>query len=1065
MKKKRLLLSALLAVSIGAMPSVAGDTEVLSDDDLEEVSAQGLQVIRNGNQLFTIANPGHEKGSIQDQDNNLDSVQLRNQAQQNAQIQGVSNVATSSINTNANFLNVGSQVRTSYIEQVNNLTADNHSNEASADLALAGNVNKQKQYVENGYQGSETGTIVSVVRMQNNNNNSVQMRDDAQEYFDGIMAFNAASSSGNAGFNMLTVEDRVRSNSTIVQDNFQTATSFNNNATGGTGAVAVNAEIKDGTNISDIQNWNNPEDTTQVEGSPTQYVKNVYGYNESRPSDISQYTLIDDQNNNNNSVQAKGNVQKHADIDYQANIAKTSANYGQNLISAGNIKRTDIEQYNEQTADNHNNTAVGADSSLAANVNKETQKIENMTYRDHPGPENGKIILQNNNNNSVQYQGEVQKYAQIMVSNNAALSTLNTGFNLTQADSVDISTIDQSNNQASNNFENLASGNTWAYAGNVENTGPTQKVENGYVDITVQNNNNNSVQLSGDVQSEMTSILVSNASKTAANNGLNFLEVSGSIDDSSITQNNIQDAGNHNNTAIALDTDGEARARNVNKETQVIVSDGDFHILPGGEQNNNNNSVQLSGNTQRYAEILVTVNSSLSAVNTGANAIFAADITDTDVEQYNEQTAENMSNFAEATEIGGEAYAQNKEDMAGGYTQKIVNNVANIEGDMRNNNNSVQIIGNSQEELSAFISANSSNSSSNFGVNVLATNEEITTNPENNPALDNADISQGNVQFAKNHGNRAIGNEIAQAQNISKEAQYVKNEEGLIIADGSTQINNNNSVQMSDNAQAGATIALAQNSALSSLNAGLNLMSIGNKIEDSDIEQYNDQTADNFNNYAEADGEALAMNYDGSDNSPFVNHKIENNGGTVAGFQGNINNSVMLSGNAQNSITFISAVNSANSAVNNGINMLAKITDPYDPLGYGNVSSVKNTTITQSNNQIAKNHVNSATSYTDTAYAGNINKQHQEVYNGQGFTLSGRQCNANNSIKLTDNAQANATGLMLVNVANSAVNSGLNIVAISGTNGASISQTNTGGAQNWTNTATGLNAISGNINW
>ena len=1080
MEKKKLLLSALLAVSIGTMPSVAGDTEVLSDEDLEDVSAQGVQVIRNGNQLFTIANSGYLKGSVQEQSNNLDSVQISDEAQQNANIQGLANGAVSSLSTNANFLNVSGSVSDfSSVEQTNTQDTSNHLNEATSnDDALAGNVNKQKQYVINSYQGYQDHGIVSVIKMQNNNNNSVQMRDNAQQSFVGIMVFNAAASSGNAGFNTANATGDL-TDTGLTQSNTQSSKNFNNTANSVIGnAVAVNAEIKDRTNISAVQGWTDPE-SNEVVGDATQTVINVYGYNPSRP-DPYKYSWIEDQNNNNNSVQAKGSVQQGAHIEYQANIAKTAANFGKNFLNAGNITNSNVIQENagpgplfKQLATNHLNNATG-NTALAANVNKETQNISNMPDQlGYPGPENGKIVSQHNNNNSVQYLDDVQMDAAILVSNNAALSALNTGLNIVSADNINGSVVSQSNDQLAQNFNNTATGLTYAYAGNVENTDkPGQYIENGYATVEEQNNNNNSIQFKDNVQLNMHSLLVSNSANSAANNGINLLAkvdpFSTDIEDAyqgginsvsnTVIQTNDQTAENHNNDAYG----NIAKARNYNKESQYVKSFGAFTIgdIPsagktdGFAQNNNQNSVQLAGNAQGNAKIIVNVNSALSAVNTGGNAVFASKLIG-NVSQSNTQTASNFNNFA----VGDNAYAQNMDMNDYEATQVIDNEYADINGVMNNNNNSVQITDDAQAGLWSVQTANVANSASNFGINIAALNQELTGNTEDTNSL-TANLFQVNDQTAENHDNLALGASEAYAQNLGKESQKIVNGEGLNIPSGASQNNNNNSIQLSGNAMQNAHVVLSQNAALSALNSGMNLLSMANNINTPIVIQSNYQTAKNFNNTANANI-ADAANRDGARGDTHYNQDIYNNG-TIAGFQGNMNNSIIMTQNAQANMNFIAAINSANSAVNNGINLMAKTS--IDPFVWNGAMGSINADITQTNEQYAYNHTNQATG-GDEAWAVNENKQTQRVYNDAGFTLTGTQCNANNSIKLSGNAQYAATGLMLVNAANSAVNSGLNLISATSVGG-SITQTNIGTASNWDNNATATgSAYAGNINW
>jgi len=108
--KKHFLLSALL-VGAFSIPALSG--EVLSDEELEGVSAKGVQTIINDEDLDN------------EQFNNNGSLQLANQAQQDIENVVVNNNAQSAANTGVNLvgnLDTSGDINAS---QVNDQYADN----------------------------------------------------------------------------------------------------------------------------------------------------------------------------------------------------------------------------------------------------------------------------------------------------------------------------------------------------------------------------------------------------------------------------------------------------------------------------------------------------------------------------------------------------------------------------------------------------------------------------------------------------------------------------------------------------------------------------------------------------------------------------------------------------------------------------------------------------------------------------------------------------------------------------------------------------------------------------
>ncbi len=162
--KKHLLLSALLVGAL-SVPAISG--EVLSEEELDEVSAKGIQTVINDEYLDD------------EQFNNNGSLQLANQAQQDIENVVVNNNAQSAANTGVNLL--GNLDTSGDIDatQTNDQYADNY-------------VAYTEQYVF---------TEEHVDDEQYNNNASVQLINEAQEFANAVAAVNSAQSSSNLGLN------------------------------------------------------------------------------------------------------------------------------------------------------------------------------------------------------------------------------------------------------------------------------------------------------------------------------------------------------------------------------------------------------------------------------------------------------------------------------------------------------------------------------------------------------------------------------------------------------------------------------------------------------------------------------------------------------------------------------------------------------------------------------------------------------------------------------------------------------------------------------------------------
>lgn len=625
---RRILLMTLgLALMAG---TVFAGSMTLTDSEMDGVSAQGLQVITNDNRDFEI---------VADQDNNLDSVQLNNNAEQNSNVAGIINSAKSAVNASSNFLIDGGPPQppppsgkgfSNYFSQSNDNTAINHVNtandkDAEEELAVAINLNKQTQII--------TNTPTSVIGDQDNNNNSVQLNDNAQRGSQGVSIINASTSALNFGANYFVAGDV--SATTGSQSNIQYAGNMNNYAEAQAGeeptAVAGNAEL-----------------------GITQTINNEYGVVNGTVS------TIENQDNNNNSVQVNGNAQENAWVESIMNSAQSATNASGNLASMKNVTGSNISQSNDNTAENHVNLASAeADGgiAIAGNLNKQTQNIHNM-----PGGyegDTGIIEDQDNNNNSVQVNNNGQRAVKGILLENSAMSAVNAALNLMGTKNVSASTLSQSNTQVASNYENIAdsySGGQLAIAANAElSANPGQYINNVHATIIEQDNNNNSVQLNDNAQRDIVVDKTINSANSAVNVGQNIMSL-GDVSGSTISQSNDQYAGNHNNYATSSEC---SVAANLNKQTQE-VHNCFCTDLSKGTQDNNMNSVQLNDNAQRNAQGVVIVNAADSAVNGALNVITAGTVSGSSMTQSNTNVAINFSNTASGkvaiagnAEIGG----------------------------------------------------------------------------------------------------------------------------------------------------------------------------------------------------------------------------------------------------------------------------------------------------------------------------------------------------------------------------------------------------------------------------
>ena len=557
---------------------------------------------------------------------------------------------------------------------------------------------------------------------------------------------------------------------------------------------------------------------------------------------------VADQNNNLDSVQLNDFAQESSNVEGLINSAVSAVNASANLLYSGPATSSGIEQENDNTAKNHVNDSFAFNNdAYAQNLNKQTQDVNNsflVTIED-----------QENNNNSVQMNDNAQQNSEGVSVQNSAFSANNFGLNIYSSDSGNIAggDITQTNTQRAYNMNNTADAEDGAaYAQNYEEGVVTQRIENSFLDTTIeyQDNNNNSVQVNDDAQQNALVDSLVNTAKSATNTGANLATV-GNVTGTDIYQTNTAVAENHVNDAFSVD--GDAYAENQNKQTQH-VHNGEFPVTAQlttviEDQENNNNSVQLNDNAQENVSAVLLENSASSAVNAGLNVLDVGDITNSDdtIYQKNVQTAENFNNYADG---GEDATASNKETAAS-PGQLIINEDVAVILDQNNNNNSVQLNDNAQQYVTVDKLINSANSAVNVGQNLI--NWDWTVGD-----VTNSIIHQENTQTAKNHYNDAFASdEIATAENAYKQTQWIANNADTVLI--GTQDNNMNSVQLNDNAQRYASAVVLINSAASAVNAGLNVVNAGT-LSQTCVKQFNTNTAVNYSNFADGGTFAYAVN-------------------------------------------------------------------------------------------------------------------------------------------------------------------------------------------------------------
>ncbi len=518
---KRIMISALVAMVVSSA-AIAG-VSTLSEDELGDVSAQGIQNIYNG-------------GTANDQLNNNEALELRGTSQKEAQGMEIVNSSSSAINANQNVANL-----------VN----------GSGELTQ-----KNCQIAKNGKNAVQTTTNKGPLHKQVNDNGAVNLSDKAQSEASAAVMVNAAKSGINEGQNILTVDksknlvlrqknsqqasntnaliQHIASEDTVnEQSNNNAAVQLNGDAQSKASALSIDNAASSAKNIgqnilyaTDTENpklWQeNDQKATHSKTMLEQTVKN--GEN----------TL--QQQNNSGSVQANGNAQDEANGLSITNTSYSAENVGQNIMQAkdvtGNIK---VSQTNTQQAFN-------------GNGEYEYQYVSTAK----------KASNANNNNAAVQVNG-AQNGVSGMAFTNTANSAVNIGQNIASIENAgNLNFIDQANTQNAVN----------------KYTAP-QKIVNGSADNG--QNNNGAVQINN-AQKDLASLASHNSADSAVNSAANILDVSGNPTTASVlTQTNTQTAencGTHNQDVVN-NGNIEKQANNNGKVQLIDAQTGTSSLILG----------------------------------------------------------------------------------------------------------------------------------------------------------------------------------------------------------------------------------------------------------------------------------------------------------------------------------------------------------------------------------------------------------------------------------------------------------------------------------------------------
>ena len=478
----RKLVAATLLAGMVASPMVMA--EVLNDDALGNVSAQGFQVA------------AQVVGSNAQNINN-DSVQLNNQAQQNAAGLAVTNSAASAANVGQNVAGL-SGMTGGAVSQLNDQYADNQ---------------------EDSFQGAFQYAAAS----QNVNNGSDQLNNHAQSDIAALAVTNTASSATNVGQNVAGLVHSITS-SPVLQRNVQVALNSGTNVQYSMQLIGAGQDVNNGSaqlNNHAQQNAVGLAITNSASGA-TNVAQNVAGLVNTtagvmvQSTDATaenqrvnmQYAYQEDadvQNMNNGSAQLNNNAQESAAGLAITNTASSATNVAQNVAGlVDTITSSNVAQLNKEVADNGATNTQDASTTVQVNAD-----------------------VQNMNNGSAQLNNNAQRNVAGLAVSNSASSALNVGQNIVGMDNSRV------NNVAQRNVQDATDHST-----------NTQANAQGTFMPTAQNMNNGSTQLNNNAQQNAAGLALTNTASSAANVGQNIAGMVGGYV-GTLSQTNLQSAVNY----------------------------------------------------------------------------------------------------------------------------------------------------------------------------------------------------------------------------------------------------------------------------------------------------------------------------------------------------------------------------------------------------------------------------------------------------------------------------------------------------------------------------------------
>jgi len=538
MRGRKLIAAALLAGMV-ASPMVMA--EVLSDDALGSVSAQGFQTARQG-----------VGADVQNMNN--DAVQLNDQAQQNAAGLAVTNSASGATNVGQNIAGVMDSSERDAIVQTNDQYAYN-----------------RERSILRGRQIDVDVTLFALgilADVQNMNNGSVQLNDDAQSDIQALVVTNTANSAANVGQNIAGLTNSVAYGlrDDIVQRNTQVAenkggalqraretdvdisivalsvdfdrqnvnngsTQLNDNAQTNAAGLALTNSAGSAVNVA--QNIVGVVDSRldRIVQTNDQYARNErFNQQRSRQTDVDAQIIaisidVARQNMNNGSVQLNDNAQQNAVGLAITNVASSAANVAQNIAGlsgaeTGGLPDDLIQRSNQVAINDMRNNQGGTQVDIDINA---------------PGI-SVNVDKQNINNASVQLNDNAQQSVAGLAITNVASSALNVAQNIAGIVDSHGDDVVQTNNQEATDY----SYNVQAAANvNVDYT-----VGGFSINFGTDNVNNASVQLNDNAQQFATGLAITNAAGSAVNVGQN---IAGMVNgySGSLIQTNIQSAMNY----------------------------------------------------------------------------------------------------------------------------------------------------------------------------------------------------------------------------------------------------------------------------------------------------------------------------------------------------------------------------------------------------------------------------------------------------------------------------------------------------------------------------------------